>query len=421
MKKNKILKIAILCLAFYSLISCDKKKKVEPVITINDSVKVKKIKNETIKKNIVKNEIDPIDALIDSLLKSKIKTVKKENENNFEKGIYLTAYSAARKSFEDILDMAKNAGINTIVFDVKNMDGYVFDYRAKNVASIPFKISRTICIADVAKIIHSRNMEAVSRIVMFHDMNLARQDSTLCPKRADGSHWVESKRKGPAWLDPSNKKTQNMLLKLIDWTAQQGVDEIQMDYVRFPTQGDVQNAIFAFQEEDSLFAKKDSLYKVRKKDDIIADFVRKASLICHSHNVKLAADIFAITAWQRKADILATGQNLRKMTPYLDKIHPMIYSSHFDKHFDFRENYWNEGYLSVFEGTIRTIVNSNKKCKIIPYIQGNGWRVNYNKEYIYSQIAATKDANAKGYIFWNASNRYQKIFNWIQKKPDDRL
>ncbi len=420
MKKNSLISLFI----FFNLLfvfSCTKKNK--PV------VENKTIKTDTLKtiERISKQDfnlvfVDPIDVLIDSLLENKKKkSVKLSKDKDFEKGIYLTAYSVAGKSFPELLSNAKNSGINTIVFDVKNMDGTIFDKKAQKSTYKQFSFRNTLDIRKVTEVIHDADMKAVSRIVMFHDINIAKKDSTLCPFRFDGSHWIESKRKGPAWLDPSNHKVQSILLTLIDWTARQGVEEIQLDYVRFPTQGDVGNAIFAYQKEDSLFAEKDSLYKFRSKDDIIASFVKKASAICHSHNVRLSADVFAITSWQRKSDISATGQNLKKMSLYLDEIHPMIYSSHFDKHFDFRKNYWNDGYLSVYEGSVRTMVNSNKNCKVIPYIQGNSWRVRFNKEYIYSQIAAVKDSGSKGYIFWNASNRYSKIFDWIKEKPVDRL
>ena len=402
--KNRICLLIIITIIFTG---CSKKVKLEnKKKLLKDSVNFKqkdiKIPEKiAFKKTKIINENqndDPIDSLIDSLLRKKEQQLYYKKQNTaIEKGIYLTAYSVAGKEFINLIQKASESGFNTVIFDLKNMNGTVFDIRAKNTLGDVFYFKNTYDIRKVVKSIHSENMEAVVRVVMFHDMKNANKDSLLCPFYKSGKHWVESNKKGPAWLDPSNRLVRSRLLRLISWIAKQGVDEVQLDYVRFPTQGKISQALFSFMTEDSLKIKKDSLYVKREKDQIIADFVKNACLICHAENVKLSADIFAITAWQRKADILATGQNLRKMTPYLDKIHPMIYSSHFDKNFDFRKNYWNNPYLSVYEGSVRTINNSTLKCSVIPYIQGNSWRVKYNKQYIYSQIAAVEDFSDSAY------------------------
>ena len=76
------------------------------------------------------------------------------------------------------------------------------------------------------------------------------------------------KRK-PSWLDSSNKQVQKDLLALVREVARQGVDEIQMDYIRFPTQGKLSGAIIDFQAKDSLYAKQDSNYVFRRKEDIM--------------------------------------------------------------------------------------------------------------------------------------------------------
>ncbi len=370
----------------------------------NCTQKTEKIETKETQKTLIKKE---------KIHNHNIK--QKPYPDKFIKGIYLNAYTIASKKFDLILNGAKKAGINTVVFDLKNMNGNIF-----------FKISyqntmrqrRVLPIVDVNKTVdklHDNNMRAVARIVMFHDQFLAKNDSLLRPKKKDNSIWQENKKGKPSWLDPSNPKVQDELLELIEKVAQTSVDEIQMDYIRFPTQGNIGDAVFYFQKEDQEFAKRDSLYVFRQKIDIIEDFISRAKNICLKYDVKLTGDVFAIVAWQSKIDVANTGQDMKRMTRHLDAIHPMIYSSHFTDNFAYRENAHNEPFYLMYNGTKLTQENSNKKCKVIPYIQANNWEVNYKPEYIYAQIRAIESCRANGFILWDASNNYLKTLQWIEK------
>ena len=145
------------------------------------------------------------------------------------------------------------------------------------------------------------------------------------------------------------------------------------------------------------------------------DFVSRAKIICDKYDVTLTADVFAIVSWQRSADINATGQDIKKMTKYLDAIHPMIYSSHFAKDFGFRKNLYNEPYFIVYKGSVLSKKYADINCRVIPYIQSNSWKVNYGYDYIVGQIQAVIDSKSDGYILWNASNRYYQTLRWIRE------
>jgi len=367
----------------------------------NDTQKNKQLENE--KPEIIKPQ------------KQKAKIPKKIKYKKFTKGIYLTAYTINSPKFYAILDSAEAAGINTLVFDLKNMNGHVFFRIPQKGFLRNENIKPIIDIGGVVKEAHRRDMRAVARIVMFHDQLTAKRDSLLRPQNQEGGYWLESKRKGASWLDSSNAKVQNTVLFIIEEAAKSGLDEIQLDYVRFPTQGKISDAIFAYQIEDSLLARNDTTYVFRNKSDVIKDFVSNAKELCNKYDVTLTADVFAIVAWQRKADINATGQDIGKMTVNLDAIHPMIYSSHFNKNFGYREDLPNEPYFIVYKGSKLTKRYSENYCRTIPYIQSNSWKVNYGYNYMISQIQAVIDSDADGYILWNASNRYFKTLNWIKK------
>ncbi|MDA3812677.1 MAG: hypothetical protein PF570_00330 [Candidatus Cloacimonetes bacterium] len=380
------------------------------------------------KENKIKNEIEQKIIKTDTLKKvvqpEKQKTkIEQPNQNitkkikykKFTKGIYLTAYTINTPKFYTILDSAEATGINTLIFDLKNMNGHVFFRMPQKGFLERENLKPIIDIDKVVKAAHKRNMRAVARVVMFHDQLTAQRDSTLRPESIKGGAWKESTRKKASWLDSSNTQVQNTLLYIIEVIAKQSVDEIQMDYVRFPTQGKIQEAIFAFQKVDSLKVKNDSTYVFQQKADIIMNFISKAKMICDKYDVTLTADVFAIVAWQRSADIQTTGQDIKKMSKSLDSIHPMIYSSHFAKDFGFRENLPNEPYYIVYKGSVLSKKHVDSDCRVIPYIQSNSWKVNYGYSYIAAQIQAVIDSKSDGYILWNASNRYYQTLRWIRK------
>lgn len=338
-------------------------------------------------------------------------------DHSFVKGIYLTAYTVASERFATILDSAQVAGINTVIFDLKNMNGRVFLSDAKLEHLSKDNYSPIIDIPKVVKVLHERDMKAVSRIVMFHDIYLAKADSTLRPQLKDGP-WVESKKKGPSWVDSSHPDVQKRLLKLIEQSAKAGVDEVQLDYIRFPTQGRVDSASFYFQRIDEERAMKDTLYMRRDKRNIIETFVKQAKRICKKSNVTLTGDLFAIVAWQRSVDVSKTGQDIGLLSDYFDAVHPMIYSSHFNPDFGFRKNVNNEVYHITYKASRLTREFAHDTCRVIPYIQANGWRVNYSKEYMRNQIQAVMDAGCSGYILWNSSNKYFTTLRWIAEMED---
>jgi len=386
-------------------ISCSEKKGNK----INNEIEHEIVKLDTLKKVIqAEKKIINIEQPVQDFTK------KKEYEK-FTKGIYLTAYTINTPKFYTLLDSAEAAGINTLIFDLKNMNGHVFFRMPQKGFLESESIKPIIDIAKVVKAAHKRNMRAVARVVMFHDQLTAQRDSTLRPESINGRAWQESNRKKASWLDSSNTQVQNTLLYIIEAVAKKSVDEIQLDYVRFPTQGKISEAVFAFQKEDSLKVQNDSTYIHRQKADIIESFVARAKGICDQYKVTLTADIFAIVSWQRGADIKATGQDIKKMSKNLDAMHPMIYSSHFSKDFGFRENLPNEPYYIVYKGSVLSKKYADSECRVIPYIQANSWKVNYGYGYITAQIQAVIDSKSDGYILWNASNRYYQTLRWIRE------
>lgn len=406
MKCNRNLFALIL---FIFLINCAEKKGTQK-ISLTKKIIPETENNEIIAEPINTQKIDS------SSLKTQHETSNSNNkvsEPFFTEGIYLNAYTVASKKFIPLLDRAKNTGLNTVIFDLKNMNGTIFFSVSQKDTILQKRIQPIINIKKVVSNIHERNLKAVSRLVMFHDQFKAKNFPEFRPQKNDSTAWTESIRRGPSWLDSSHPENQKELLDLISLVAKSGIDEIQLDYIRFPTQGNIDKAIFYFQKEDSLLAAADSSYVFREKQDIIVDFIKRAKKICTAENVRLTADIFAIVAWQRGLDIALTGQNISRMSKHLDAIHPMIYSSHFSNNFGYRQNVPNEPYHLIFKGTNLAKKYVSPNCKVIPFIQSNNWKVNFGYEYLIAQITAVKNCESEGYLLWNAQNNYDEVLDWI--------
>ncbi len=395
----------ILILILFLILSCEffKKNPDNNLDTSSDSVKI----------SVQDITIEQEKFFPDTLLHS-VKSYR--NINNLEpvRGLYLSAYTIETSEFQNILNEIVSAGLNTVVFDLKNMKGELFFSTSQKRSLMHENIQPIINPSEVIKTLHGLNLRAVSRIVMFHDQFWASNQDDVRPQTVNGEPWIESERRGPSWLDPSHPQVQNYLLSLINEVASLGVDEIQLDYIRFPTQGNINNSVYYFQEEDRKYFAEDSTYTFRQKEDIITDFVARAYSLCNDHDVTLAADVFAIVSWQREKDISATGQNIRRLSQFLDSIHPMIYSSHFSNNFSFRENVRNEPYFLVYKAAKLTRLYSLPGCRVIPYIQANNYLVNYKRSYIYAQIEAINSLNLSGYLLWNSRNNYWSVLDWIE-------
>jgi hypothetical protein len=161
------------------------------------------------------------------------------------RAVYLTGIMANSPKGLGIIKHWRDVGGNAVVFDIKDSDGSV---------SIPFDHpllgEHHVYIPDLPKFVHflhSQNLHAIARIAMFRDERLVVNHPELAVQsRKNHTAWRENGKL--VWTDPSNPKVQDYDIALAKHVAQLGVDEIQFDYVRFPAEGDQQDAQFEFQK-----------------------------------------------------------------------------------------------------------------------------------------------------------------------------
>ena len=318
------------------------------------------------------------------------------------RAIYLTGSTAGSVKGMQMVRRWKELGGNAVVFDIKDSDGSI---------NIPFQhplapkhVPVITNLPKYVRFLHSLNMHAIARIALFRDEHIAKQHSELAVhSRATGQPWLENGKL--VWTDPSNPKVQDYDLALANEAAGSGVDEIQFDYVRFPTEGNQHDAQFAFESQPSVNG-----HKLERKD-VIANFLARAYEELHPKGVLLSLDVFGVMAWQRSVDLNHTGQDIVEMAKHCDVLSPMIYPSHF---FGMDGYAWPgdapEHFISTSMERFRTIT-AGSGVVLRPWLQAFGWRTKtYSPEYVKVQVRTAKNKGGIGFLLWNARNDYSKPF-----------
>jgi hypothetical protein len=124
------------------------------------------------------------------------------------RAIYYTAYAASQgNKIDRLISLAKNTEINSVIIDVKEVDGKVaYDMSKFNFDELkPTSYNQFDNIKDIIKKLHKNNIYVIGRIVVFKDQLLAKHHPELTIKKKDKKTiWTDRNRK--KYIDPSSKK-----------------------------------------------------------------------------------------------------------------------------------------------------------------------------------------------------------------------
>jgi hypothetical protein len=328
---------------------------------------------------------------------------RKKTSINYTKGLYFSGSSVSTiNNLKKILGY-KEAGINTVVFDAKDIPGIITYYsEVPLVQKLNTHKKRSIDNIDrLIRILKDNKIYTIARIAVFSDHKLAKlKPEWRIRSFQTGQAWNAEHKE--IWCDPTNKHVQNYNIDIALELAQKGVDEIQFDYIRFPTVGNARDAKFAYH------------YGKMSREETITAFLKKAQQKLKKYNTNVSIDIFGIVAWGKGVDIRKTGQRINRLAQYCDVISPMLYPSHFNDEFDGYANPGDAPYYFIHTGTDKVMQKSGETL-VRPWLQAFGWRVsNYNADYILQQIKACEDINAQGYLFWNSKNNYDTVIRALK-------
>ncbi|MBD3221885.1 hypothetical protein GF314_11650 [bacterium] len=311
------------------------------------------------------------------------------------RGLYLPAAACSRRAVFERIDRFVAAGGNGVVFDAKDIDGGVTFRSGQPRASYGLGCVGP-SIPDLPRFVarlHERDLWVVARLALFLDGRLGTAEPTLALADSLGEPWRE---RGCVWMNPASAEVRAYNLGLALELAAAGVDEVQVDYVRFPTngwRGDWQG---------------DLASTAARRREVITDFVATLHDSLSARGTRLSAAIFGIAAWDRTEDLALTGQHLPSLAPHLDVICPMIYPSHFAPGFEGLEEPADHPERLVADGVARCRDLTGGGPLVRPWLQAFAWRVtDYDGAYVRAQIRAATGAGASGWSLWNPAGRYE--------------
>ncbi len=310
------------------------------------------------------------------------------------RGIYLSPDSIRDEhKFNAFVALADRTEINAMVLDVKDESGWLFHDSKVVLARQIGAVHPTYDLRQRLKTLKEHNIYAIARIVCM-------QDPTLAAKRPDfavrnsktGGIWENDN--GVGWVNAMRPEVWEYNIQIAVEVAQLGFDEIQYDYVRFPSDGDL----------DAIDVGVPFTREARV--DAVSNFLAATKKALAPYGVPLAADIFGIALWDQKDN--GIGQQLEKLAPVVDYICPMIYPSHFYKGslgFDDPNSHPYEVLLQTLRAGGDRIPDA--KTKMRPWLQDFSYgRKEYGPEEVRAQIQATYDFGATGWLLWNANNTF---------------
>lgn len=319
------------------------------------------------------------------------------------KGIYLSGYSAGGQRFYQLLELVKRTELNAMVIDVKDDMGDV-TYKSRNPMVQFVGANQIIKIKDIDKRmakLKKNNVYAIARIVTFKDNKAASRRPDLAIKTTSGTVWRDNK--GNAWLNPYNREAWDYVLSVAEEAVEKGFDEIQFDYVRFPTDGN--RSIIDYGET----GQRETMAQA------ISAFLKYATQRLNSRGVYVSADIFGQVT--TNSDDMGLGQYLEDLAVSTDILCPMVYPSHYYpgvygvEYPDFEPYKIVYTSMSTAFKRIERIEGKGKKAILRPWLQDftatylPEYQV-YGPEQVRDQIKATYDSGLDQWLLWNAGNVY---------------
>ncbi|MDO8466845.1 MAG: putative glycoside hydrolase [bacterium] len=325
------------------------------------------------------------------------------------KAIYATSWSAgSEKKLKYLIDLIKETELNAIVIDIKDYSGYVA-YNTdlelpKKYDAIEIRIPK---LNQLVKRFHDEGIYVIGRISVFQDQRLAlaRPDLALYSS-STGGLWKDFK--GLMWMDTASTEVWQYNADIAKEILARGVDEANFDYIRFASDGDMDDIKYPFWDEKTL------------KTKIVRQFLEY--LHAQIPDGKISGDLFGLVTINK--DGLGIGQHLEFALPYLDAIAPMTYPSHYFTGFIGFEKPAEYPY-EVIKYSMDTAVKRIEEFKVYasttpiraklrPWFQDFDLGADYDAVKVKAQIQAWEDSVAGhpdldgGWMLWNASNIYTK-------------
>ena len=369
---------------------------------------------------------------------------KLSNPPEIIKAVYVTGYSAGSKRYLNYLtNLFETTEINAVVIDIKDYSGLVsYKSDAPEVKKYNLYNGAIYDINALVEFLHKQNIYVIGRIAVFEDPGYSRarpelavynKEKTLLQSSSEAVAagqvnlvkpilWKDNK--GLSWMDPASKEVWDYNISIAKDVLAHGFDEINFDYIRFPSDGNTSNIGFP------IYDGQNSLPTGRQaKAEIIKEFF--IYLRSQLQDEKISVDLFGLTTV--KTDDLGVGQIIEDAFLNFDYVSPMVYPSHYANGFigfanpaeypyevvkysmNGAKNRETAFLNNISEATGSPAAESKsldpviKLAKFRPWLQDFDMGADYTAEMVRREIKATQDSlggDYVGFMLWSPSNIY---------------
>lgn len=313
-----------------------------------------------------------------------------------KRALYVRADLAADRAYlEKLVVQMKQARLNAVVVDMKDDNG-ILTYDSTNRTALQIgAVRKRFSLKALVQFLRKHDIYLIARVVVFKDGVLFKYAAHKYAIRdkITGKPWIGGASHPEHWVDPHADFVQAYNGSIAVELAARGVDEIQFDYIRFPTDGAVFRCRYPYLQQNEFLDKAGVLQKFLK---------RCRRLI----GIPLSVDIYGFSGWYRMGDRM--GQDIQRLAPWVDVISPMYYPSHFGPKFLNRDPF-----LILKMGTARAASLAGSGVLIRPWLQAF-WEA--HGPYIVNQVDGVSSGGGSGYCFWNINGKYRRVFVPLKQK-----
>ena len=358
------------------------------------------------------------------------------------KTIYMTSCVAGTEAFRNkLVVLAQETEINSIIIDIKDFSGTISFPPTSPQWQSAWENGRCGArdMKQLIEMLHGNNIYVIGRITVFQDPFYAPKHPSEAVLRSDRTTiWADGK--GLNFVDVASQQYWDHIIELSVDSYNLGFDELNFDYVRYPSDGNMADTWYpksmAGQYGGDKQANLEAFFKyLNEKLDEESRFAafRHENTGRASSTPYTSADLFGMTT--TNFNDLTIGQVQDRAAPYFDFIAPMVYPSHYPVGFHNLGNPNDYPYEVVhyamsdgvkrmqsettpMEGFLHTRIGTSSPAlyrkpafpatKFRTWIQDFDYGGDYDAADVRAQIQASNDAGVDSWMIWAPSNNYTK-------------
>lgn len=353
------------------------------------------------------------------------------------KAIYMTQCVVGTPSFRaKLVSLIDETELNAVVIDIKDFSGYIgFPSEHPLLKEAVMGRCGAYDMREFVAMLHEKGVYVIGRITVFQDPYYSDAHPELAIKKGTSTSTVWRDNKGLAFIDVGAKPFWDYIVTLSKESYALGFDELNFDYVRYPSDGPISDSYFPWSEGKDKSVALEEFFAYL--DDALSDI-----------DVVTSADIFGMTTVMYHD--LNIGQILEKALAHFDYVAPMVYPSHYPRNF----NGWpnpNDFPYEIIKFSMDTAVERAEataskiqiagaapimktvtewseatgtttrqiptglyekpaydRLKLRTWIQDFDYGGDYDAATVRSEIQATYDSGLTSWMIWDPGNTYTK-------------